>query len=205
MLLIPLSMMAQSNWELPDSKNVKTEKPKKADKNVRTATNPKYGVGAVSLVNGKIEWDYIISLPGQKADEIYAKVQSALEELIQQPEQRDDSRLTAVNKSEHIVAAYLDEELVFSRKAIARDFCHIRYTLIATAKEGELALRLCRITYLYDVGRRTEKQYTANELITDEEAMNATKTKFYPMPGKFRCHTIDRKDEVFGFIESRVK
>lgn len=204
--VMPFCCMAQSNWELPNAKKQNTEqKTKEAKKDGKKGIDPKYGIGAIPMVDGKVEWDYTIKLEGKSTEEVYESAIGAIEELLKQPLQKEDSRITAVNKNDHIIATYLTEEMVFSSRLLSTDFCEFRYTLIATAKPGELQLRLCRMSYLYDIGRKNECVYTANEMITDEVAMNKKKTKMFPSYAKFRIHTIDRKDEVFKFIESKLK
>ena len=41
---------------------------------------------------------------------------------------------------------------------------------------------------------------SAEEIITDENAINKKKTRFYKMHGKFRKKTIDRVEEVFDML-----
>lgn len=204
--LMPIFGMAQSNWELPDASKQKVEKKvtdKKKDKDNKL--DPKYNTGAISMVDGKVEWNHTIKLDGKSVEAIYESANAIIQELLKQPMQKPESRITAVNKAEHIIAAYMAEEMVFSNHLLSTDFCEFRYTLIATAKPGELQLRLCRISYLYDVGRKNEQVYTANEMITDEVALNSKKKKLYPTYGKFRIHTIDRKDEIFKFFDDGMK
>lgn len=205
LISFPMISIAQSEWELPDSNTKKSDassvqKKQKASKSI----NPKYAKGTVPVEDGKVVWDYNIKVPDTSSDEIFQRTMAALEELTKQDFSKPSSRLTAVNKKEHIIAAYLVEEMIFSQRALAKDFCEFRYTVIATAKDGELNLRLCRITYLYDIARENEAVYTAQELITDEEALNKNFTKMYSMPGKFRRATINRKDAIFSFLEEKI-
>lgn len=200
MLTLSMSAMAQSDWQLPESKQQVEVKAKQ-----KKTLDPKYGAGTVPTIDGKVEWEYSIKAPGRSDDALMQLAQDAIEALTKQECQGEESRITAVNKSEHIVASYLDEEMVFSSKALSRDFCRFRYTLIATTKPGEVSLRLCRISYIYDVGRKSEYTASAQEMITDEIALNKKHTKLYPTYGKFRRKTIDRKDDVFTFIESKIK
>jgi colicin import membrane protein len=46
---------------------------------------------------------------------------------------------------------------------------------------------------------------TAEEWITDKEAVNKKNTKLLPISGKFRRKTIDRKDFLFNKFESLLK
>lgn len=209
LLTVPTITMAQSEWEIPDAQKPAAEQ-KVEKKDVSTAEhkkkgiNPKYGVGAVPEVEGKVEWNHTIKLPGLSAEQIYEQGIAAITELTKQPNQSDKSRLTAVNKHDHIIAAYIDEEMVFATSFLSKDYTDFRYTLIITAKDGEAQLRMCRMSYAYEMNRSTGKIYTAEELLPDSEAMNKKHTRLFPMNGKFRRTTIDRKDEVFAFIEQQL-
>lgn len=203
LLAFPMMTIAQSNWELPDAQKNTPEQTKTKEKKTK-GIEPKYAEGTVPLVDGKPEWDYTIKVSKCTVDELYQRTIDALTELTKQPNQHAQSRITAINKEEHIVAAYYDEELVLKKQALAKDFTDFRYTLIATVKKDAVELRLCRMSYAYDLNRHG-RVYPAEELISDENAMNKKHTKFYPLTGKFRRKTIDRKDEIFSFIEQKVK
>lgn len=201
LLAVPSISMAQSEWELPDAQKDKTEKANIKSSKPKKALDPKYTVGTVPVVDGKVEWTYTVKADGKSAEEVFNTAFNLLSDMTKEEIQTDKSRITAVNKAEHIIAAHFEEELVFSSALLARDFTEFRYTIIATAKEGELELKLCRISYDYEKKRPTAQVYSAEELITDENAMNKKRTKFYPMTGKFRCKTIDRKDAIFSNFE----
>lgn len=209
LLTVPTFALAQSEWEIPDAPKSKVEhniqNPDSVSGAKKKGIDPKYGVGTVPMVDGKVEWTYTVDLPGMAADDIYNRSLEALTALTKLENQSDKSRLTAVNKREHIVAAYIDEEIVFNSSFLSRDFANFRYTFIATAKSGMLELRLCRISYAYEMNRPTGKIYPAEELIPDDVAMNKKHTRLFPMNGKFRRATIERKDEVFCFIENQIK
>lgn len=204
LLTVPSFAMAQSEWSAPVVSKQKVENTDKENKKNK-AINPKYGVGTVPTVEGKVEWTYEVSLPGKSTEAIYERAIEVMTDMTKLPGQSEKSRLTAVNKKEHIIAGYYDEELVFSSKLLARDFTDFRYTIIATAKEGKLAVRICRMSYAYEMNRSTGSIYPAEELITDENCMNKKHTKFFPMTGKFRIKTIDRKDEIFATFEQKMK
>ena len=46
---------------------------------------------------------------------------------------------------------------------------------------------------------------TAEEWITDEEALNKKKTGLNRMSAKFRIKTIDRKDNIFDTISNALR
>jgi colicin import membrane protein len=77
----------------------------------------------------------------------------------------------------------------------------MNFQLLVSCKDGEANVRMTRITYDYDTAR-TPQHYSAEEWITDKYAVNKKGTKLYPLSGKFRRKTIDRKDFIFNKFES---
>ena len=63
---------------------------------------------------------------------------------------------------------------------------------------------MLHIRYLYEE-ERAPQRLSAEEWITDKEAVNKKNTKLLPLSGKFRRKTIDRKDYLFNKFESLLK
>lgn len=206
MLLIPALSWAQSEWEIPDFEkkqsveDTKGESTRKAKKTIL----PRYNVGAVPEIDGKVEWEETFSVPNTDAETLYNRTLEAISLLIKGKQQTERSRISAVNRQEKIIAANMEEEMVFATSSFAKDFTHFRYSIIAECKDNAVNVKLCRMTYKYDVGRPEEESYTAEELITDKQAINKKGTKMFRLNGKFRMKTIDRKDELFSFFKSRI-
>ena len=156
------------------------------------------------LVEGKVEWTKDITVAGCCADTLYLRTLDMLTRFVKSEGQTGKSRIAAVNKAERIVVANCEEELVFSSSTFARDYTLFRYTVIAQCSDNRVNIRLCRITYRYDMGRPTEATYTAEEWITDEAALNKKGTNLYRLNGKFRKKTIDSKDSIFGLFEEEL-
>ena len=151
--VMPLSLMAQSEWELPDDMKAKMQESKKEQKESTALSHknsgsdivridPKYAAGTVPEVNGKVEWDKTITASGKSADELYDRALKAIQAMAKDTIQSKDSRIAAVNKSEHIIAAKFDEEMVFSSSFLSKDYTRFRYTLIANCEDGAVNLRL---------------------------------------------------------------
>lgn len=209
LLAVPCAGMAQSEWEVPDAvkQQQKTEQVAKTEKEVKAekTIDAKYAKGTVPVVDGKVVWKKTIKVDGMDAGQVYERTLAALTELTKQPQQREDSRITAVNQKQHIIAGLYIEEIVFSSSTFSRDATDFRYTIIATCKDGKVELELCRISFDYEKGRETHSTFTAEESITDEVALNRKGTKIYRGYRKFRMRAIDRKDQVFEFLESKIK
>ena len=121
--------------------------------------------------------------------------------------QFDESHIALVNKKEHVIAAKFREWLVFKSTALALDRTVFGYTIIANCTDGHLNLTLSRINYAYELDRGDSEGLitSAEEWITDENALNKAKTKLRRHSGKFRRKTIDRKDEIFQTIIDSLK
>mgnify|MGYP000886098372 FL=1 len=62
-----------------------------------------------------------------------------------------------------------------------------------------------RISYEYETGRPSGFKSTAEDIITDKEALNKKGNKLNRLTGKFRRKTIDRKDQLFDTIKVAFK
>ncbi len=198
--LVPMLGMAQNNaWEIPDQpkQQVKVEK-----KKVVSKVDPKYLEGGVPEVDGAVVFTLDKDVPGMSADNIYDKVYAVISEVVEEGKGsglQPEARIAAVNKAGHTIAARVKEWLVFSSNFISLDRTEFNYTLIATASDGHINLRMERISYAYEMNRKDASgmKEKAENWITDKYALNKKKTKLSPISGKFRRKTIDRKDNIF--------
>lgn len=205
LLAIPLMAEAQSEWEIPANDQSKTavkQEAKKKTKHVEAADSADlpYLRGAVPEIDGKVVFTLDRDVPGMSADSIYNRVYAYMEMLIRQPNQHDISRVALVNKSHHIIAARMKEDLVFSSSFLSLDRTVFNYMLIATCTDQHFHLTMDRLSYEYEMDRSTGFSETAEELITDKKAVNKKGTKLVRGVAKFRRKTIDRKDDVFEGI-----
>lgn len=63
---------------------------------------------------------------------------------------------------------------------------------------------MSRVKYKYATQGKSET-YLAEKWITDKEAVNKKHTRLYPISGKFRRKTIDRKDEIFETLREALQ
>lgn len=204
----PLWLFAQDNvWEIPDEpaqsevKVVKKEKPAKQKKQ----ENPKYLAGAVPEVNGKVVFTLDKDVPGMSAEDIYNKTYDVFRQVVEESKSsglKPGSRIAAVNKSEHTIAARINEWLVFSNMFLSLDRTQFNFVIVAHATDGHINMTMERLSYAYEVGRdgKSGLKVKAEDWITDREALNKRKTKLLNGNGKFRRKTIDRKDNIFSRV-----
>ncbi len=196
--LLPLSMWAQDNsWE-------RAEEEQEAEKLEKVNPDAKYLRGAVPEVDGRVVFTKTIDAPGKSAKDIYLIVKNYLKKMQTEKNQinniifRDDS----AGYSE--IAGRYEEWLIFKKNAFVLDQTRFLYVLDAKCQDGKAILTLNHITYLYEE-ERDPQRLKAEDWITDKEAVNKKNTKLYPISGKFRRKTIDRKDFLFDKIESLLK
>ncbi len=206
-LFLPLTALAQSNWERPAdaAPNTKEEKAAKAarEKSSKADKDAKYLAGAVSVVDGRVQWNLEVDAPGKSADQIYDMVYDYLKALTSSENQLEGSQIALVNKEEHSIIATVKEWLVFKETVLSIDRAATSYVLSAECKDQHLSVILTRIIFDYTENVPTrEGIMRAEEWITDEEALNQKGTKLLPGCARFRRKMCDRKDEVFsGFRE----
>ena len=192
LLGMPIAATAQDNtWEKP-----KTE--------VQQNPDQKYLAGAVPEVDGKVTFTTTISAPGKSAQQVFDIVLAQMNELLKGEEQYENSRITLQDKEKMMVAANLQEQLVFKRQPLNFDYTRMMYTLLAECSDGQAKLTLTRIHYLYDEEREPQS-LNAEDWITDRYGLNKKQTKLARLSGKFRRKTIDRKDYLFELFNNALK
>ncbi len=200
----PQLLTAQSVWEKPaettNDTETKTEK-MSAKAQQREADKP-YLKGAVPTVDDKVVFDTTVNCSGKNAEEIYEHMLQYMNNLAKQENQTKESNVSLINKQEHVIAARLSEWLVFKATFISLDRALFNYTLVATCRDGAIDLKVYRISYKYNTAGK-EENYTAEEWITDEYAVNKKNTKLLPITGKFRRRTVDRIHEIFSDINRK--
>lgn len=200
LVLMPITVLSQNVWEVPEKKADKEVKVKKKTPKPKKTEDAKYLTGAVPVVDGHVVFTLDKDVPGMSASEIYDKMYNLIDSITKEENQFDVSKIAVVNKAEHTIAARLKEWLVFQSSFISLDRTVFNYTLIARCTDGHVNLTLGRISYQYEMdrGNNSGLQTTAEEWITDKYALNKKKTKLARYSGKFRRKTIDRKDNIFG-------
>jgi len=192
MMCLPMTIMAQNTWEMPEQ-NAQAGNP-----------DQKYLVGAVPVVDGKVLFHTVIEAPGKSAAQVYDIVKAYLEKMVKEPNQIEQSRIILADSVNYEVAATFQEWLVFKSTALVLDRTRFYYNLIANCKDGKADLTMTRIYYLYEE-ERAPQTFRAEEWITDEEGLTKKKNKLSRVAGKFRRKTIDRKDYLFNKFADLLK
>ena len=193
--LSSLNLWAQDNtWERPEVEETEVSKEIK---------DAKYLKGAVPEVNGKVVFSTSINASGKTADEVFDIVKTYLVKMTGEKNQQAAS-LVVDNKEKHELGATFNEWLVFKSNSIMLDQTRMLYVLKVRCSDGKADIEMTNIRYVYDEARKAMR-YTAEEWITDKEALNKKGTRLLPVSAKFRRKTIDRKDFLFNKFESLLK
>ncbi len=192
LMLMPMLATAQDNtWERIETAPVEKKNP-----------DAKYlAEGIVPVVDGKVCFETTIKAPGKSADEIYQILLNQLEKMVKEPNQLENSLVAIKDSVKHEIGAVFHEWLVFKSVSLSLDQTQFNYQILVYCRDGEADVKLTRISYDYDVNRKPQ-HYAAEEWITDKYCVNKKHTKLYPISGKFRRKTIDRKDFIFNKFNS---
>lgn len=192
LLSLPLTMVAQNTWEMPEANG--------------QAVNPdqKYLMGAVPMVDGKVVFNTVVEAPGKSAAQIYAIVRQYLQSMTKEANQFEQSRIILDDSVNYEVAGSYQEWLVFKATALVLDRTRLMYNLDVKCQDGKADITMTRIYYLYEE-ERDPQTFRAEEWITDEVGLTKKKNKLSRVAGKFRRKTIDRKDYLFNKISELLK
>ena len=160
----------------------------------------KYLAGAVPEADGKVVFTKDFSIPGMSQDTIYSRLLKWMDTRLAKNE--NTSRVVYSDRGKGQIVGMGDEWIVFSSTALSLDRTKILYQLTLTCQPEKCTLEVEKIRFSYREGK---EKYTAEEWITDKEAINENRTRLQPLTGKVRCTTIDRKNELFAAFERAMK
>lgn len=209
LLCLPLSALAQSEWQRPLTPSERQEKAKreKAPKTTTEAPNekdaPYIGAGVVPEVDGRVVFTLDTDVPGRTAESIYRTVYAALDSLSMAEEQIESS-IVLFNETEHAIVGKYNEWLTFSSHALSLDRTRFKYTVFARCTDQHLHLTLERLSYAYEERRDTPLLVSAEDWITDAKAVNKKGTALRVAQRKFRRCTVDRVNSLFGTIRQAL-
>lgn len=172
---------------------------KKKNKTVET----QYRKGAVPVVNGRVTFEEFIKADGLSAEQVDERVTGWIKERYVQPnviashEYESEAEGTTILKAE--------EYIVFKQNAFVLSRARIYYYLTIEAQDGGCRFNMSRITYWYDDEAENGgmKNMKAEEWITDDMAFDK-KEKLKKFEGKFRCKTIDLKNQLIEELEKEL-
>ena len=180
----------------------------KVRKQTREESDAPYLKGKVPEVDGIVTFTHEYDVPGKTAQELYELTYKLVSAMTKEDGQIN-SRISLKNDNEHSFAARFNEWMVFSEHLLAVDRTEFHYSMVVLCEDGHITLGMNHLSYLYSDGKTYKMEdwkeiklgggsaYTAEEWITDKEAINKKGTKLLRFNRKFRISTIDRMNDIF--------
>lgn len=162
----------------------------------------KYLSGAVPVENGKVVFTRTFEAPGIPQDQLYDILIEWSKKRFT-PDEKRQGRVVYSNREKGEIANRGEEYLIFSESTFSLDRSLILYQLILICSEGKCESKITSVRYKYNTSNGIEN-YPAEELITDENALNRKKDKLIRKIGKFRTFTIDLVEELHKGIEQSI-
>ena len=160
-----------------------------------------YLAGAVPTVNGMVQFDKQYYAKNKTKAAIMDSLRNFIQtQLIDGPDQLPQARITEITPDSGIIAASIEEYMYFKRTNWQIHRVHFYYQLIFKVKDGEFTATMRNLHYRYDpevTAGDFDEDRCAEKWITDDAALTKNGTKLARISGKFRTHTIDRKNEIF--------
>lgn len=203
---LPMMMQAQSEGLF----SRKAPKGQKADLSAYAAK------GAVPEVDGKVVFKDVIAAPGKTKDDIFTKLaQWASLRYEANSVMGDDYRdanffknlefakVTKADKQSGTLQCQGAEELIFSLKALAKNYTQAFYLLNLNVRDGQVEFELNTLSFNVDLGEGQFTRVPAEDWITDKECLNK-KGEMKRIPSKFRVKTIDLVEELKKEIAAAI-
>lgn len=167
------------------------------------ASDRKYLAGAVTTINNRVVFEKEILAEGVSADQIEERANAWIQKRFVKP--------TIISKKIYdsdpgTILIKAEEYIVFKNKFFVLDRSRIQYFLTITSKDGKCNFNMARITYWYDDedDKGGMPNMSAEEWITDENAIGKDGKSLKKFPGKFRRKTIDLKDLLIEELTDAV-
>lgn len=161
--------------------------------------SPKYLAGAVPEENGYVVFRKSYECPGLKREQIHAALDAYAKQQLKSEVHLVQCRITQTTPEDGIVAASMEETLIFKSTAWVLDSARFFYQIVYTARDGGFDVMLRRIHYIYEPMevQGVSNVLSAEDWITDKEALKKNGQLRKIGGKKFRRATIDRKDAIF--------
>lgn len=163
-----------------------------------------YLAGTVPVVDGKVTFIRNIQAPGLSKDKVFQLATAWLEKTLKANENKSNIVYQDAPKGE--IAGVSEHYLVFKSSTFSLDRATAYYMILLNAAEGNCRMEIKNIRYQYnDSQKNVPSRYPAEEMITDEFALNKAGTKLYPTPGKFRMKTIDQVNQLAENLRKQLE
>lgn len=161
----------------------------------------KYAAGSVPVVNGRVMFQDTIATT-LSPDVAYAKVSAWAKERFEKPNVII-SKFISDDARNHQLSLTAEEYMVFTNRFFVFDRTRINYWLELKCENNSAIVKLTRINYWYEEERDGGLKFSAEDMITDENAFNK-KGRMLKSQGKFRRKTIDFFEECVKQVSQQL-
>lgn len=159
----------------------------------------KYLKGAVPEIEGKIVFSEQIIVDGSISDEKIFELMNTWAQKNYESSTTPKQRILLSNAADKTIACKGEKDIIFKQSALSMDKTTMSYQLILQIESGKCLATIKNIKYDYYDKGSSKKLYPAEEMISDNAALNGEKLNRYY--DKFRIHTIDSIKSIFNSID----
>lgn len=162
----------------------------------------RYLAGAVPMEDGKVVFRHTFQAPGLTTADLLQRLQAwAGQRFRTDEESGNQGRVLYTNADLGQLVCQGCEYMVFSDRSLSLDRARVYFRTTFRLRPGQADMELTHIYYIY--GFKDEK-YTAEDWITDETALNKSRTKLAYSSKKFRVKTIDLVDALQAEVQTAL-
>lgn len=163
---------------------------------------PQYDKGSIQLVNGRVFFQDTVytTFPIEDA---FARTEAWAQQRFTKPNVIV-SKFVSNDANSHTLSLTAEEYIVFTNRFFVLDRTRINYWVEIQCHEGLATIKMTRINYWYEEERDGGTKFSAEETITDENAINKKGTKLLKEQGKFRKGTIDFFDRCVSELSKAL-
>ena len=160
----------------------------------------KYLAGAVPEVNGKVVFSKTISVNTPISEnDLFNAMDKWAQDNYKETEGNNESRVLLSSLEDKDIACMGEKELVFKKSLLVLDRAQMQYQLILNIEPNKCIVTIRNIRYEYP---DYKTPVSAEDLISDEIALNKKKEKMNRYYDKFRMHTVDSINGIFNSIDT---
>ena len=163
-----------------------------AQNNDKDADESLYLEGVVPEKDGRVVFSREFQIPGMPEQEIYNRMLKWMEVRLAE-NNNELSRVVYTNPETGQIIGRGEQWIVFKSSALSLDRTLINYQLTVSCKAEFCTVEIEKIRYLY----RENEKYVAEGWITDNFALNKSKTKLIKGVSKWRIKTVDFANDIF--------
>ena len=167
----------------------------------KKATKTEYNIGSVPVENKHVVFREKIEAPGLSSAQIMERARAWYGKRFVKPTVISAKIL---KEEKNTFEAKSEEYIVFTKKLFVLNRARAYYYLTINSYDGGCEFIMSRISYWHDDENPNGGiRYTAEELITDENALDGN-TALKKKEGKFRTKTIDLKEKLVEGLKKEI-